>query len=141
MKRKLVALISGLLFGLSLSISEMINPRKVLGFLDVSGTWDPSLIFVLGAGLIITFLSLRLIPKMDRPILDEKFRLPTKREIDSKLAGGAIIFGIGWGLVGYCPGPAIASLAYGQTESVIFLVALFLGLNVDRLYRRPTTII
>ena len=78
---------------------------------------------------------------MDRPILDEKFGLPTKREIDSKLAGGAIIFGIGWGLVGYCPGPAIASLAYGQTESVIFLVALFVGLNVDRLYRRPTVII
>ena len=141
MKRMLVALISGLLFGLGLSISEMVNPKKVLSFLDVSGAWDPSLILVLGAGLIITFISFRLIPKMEHPLLDKKFRLPTKTKIDSKLVSGAIIFGTGWGLVGYCPGPAIASLAYGQTESVIFLVALFLGPNVDRLYRRPTTII
>ena len=141
MKRNLVALFSGLLFGLGLSISEMINPKKVLDFLDVSGEWDPSLIFVLGAGLVITFLSFRFILKMEHPVLDKKFRLPTKTKIDSRLVGGAIIFGIGWGLVGFCPGPAIGSLAYGQTESVIFLIALFLGLNVDRLYRRPTVII
>ena len=141
MKRYLAALLSGVLFGLGLAISEMVNPQKVLGFLDVSGSWDPSLMFVLGAGLLVTILTFRPITLMAKPVLDDDFRLPTQTEIDFKLIGGATLFGIGWGLVGYCPGPAIASLAYGEIESVIFLCALALGLYADRLYRRPATII
>ena len=141
MMRNFITLLSGLLFGLGLSISEMINPQKVLNFLDVSGNWDPSLIFVLGGGVMVTLFSFRLILKMDKPLLDGEFKLPAKTQIDSKLIIGAIIFGIGWGLVGFCPGPAIASLVYGQTESVIFLAALFLGFNIQHLYHRPTTII
>ena len=137
----LIVLSSGLLFGLGLAISEMVNPAKVLGFLDVVGNWDPSLILVLGAGLVVTFLTFRPILQMDRPILDREFNLPGQTQIDVKLIGGGALFGVGWGSVGYCPGPAIASLAYGQVESVIFLFALFIGLYADRLYRRPTTII
>jgi len=141
MKSNLVALLSGLLFGLGLAISEMVNPEKVLGFLDVAGSWDPSLMFVLGAGLLVTIITFRPIIRMAQPVLDAEFRFPTYPNIDVKLIGGATLFGIGWGLVGYCPGPAIASLAYGEIESVIFLCALLIGLYADRLYRRPTTVI
>ena len=141
MKRNLVALLSGLLFGLGLAISEMVNPKKVLGFLDVAGSWDPSLMFVLGAGLLVTIITFRPIIRMAQPVFDVEFRFPTYTNIDVKLIGGAALFGIGWGLVGYCPGPAIASLAYGQIESGIFIGALVLGLYADRLYRRPTTVI
>jgi len=141
MIRNLIVLSSGLLFGLGLAISEMVNPTKVLGFLDMLGNWDPSLIFVLGAGLMVTVLTFRPILKMAHPVLVDEFNLPSQTHIDIKLIRGAILFGIGWGLVGYCPGPAIASLAYSQVESAIFLFALFIGLYADRLYRRPTTII
>ena len=141
MIRNFMTLISGLLFGLGLGISEMINPQKVLNFLDVSGNWDPSLLFVLGAGLAVTLLSFRVILRMDKPLLSSEFSFPANTQIDIKLIIGAILFGIGWGLVGYCPGPAIASLVYGQMESLIFLTALFLGFNIHHLYRRPITIV
>ena len=119
----------------------MVNPQKVLGFLDVAGSWDPSLMFVLGAGLFVSVVTFRPITRMAKPVFDVDFRLPTPTAIDIKLIAGATLFGIGWGLVGYCPGPAIASLAYGQIESGIFLGAMVLGLYADRLYRRPTTVI
>jgi len=138
--KNLIALASGLLFGLGLAISEMVNPAKVLGFLDVAGNWDPSLIFVLGGGLAVTVLTFRPILKMSHPILDGEFRVPTRTDIDRRLLTGAAIFGVGWGLVGYCPGPAIASLAYGRTESFVFLIALFAGLYVDRFFRKPATV-
>ena len=134
--RNISALFCGVLFGLGLAISEMVNPAKVLGFLDVTGTWDPSLILVMGAGLAITLLTFRPLLKRPRPLLDTQFHVPSKTEIDRQLLTGAGIFGIGWGLVGYCPGPAIASLAYGQTESVIFLVAMVAGLYGSRRFRR-----
>ena len=119
----------------------MVNPKKVLGFLDMAGSWDPSLMFVLGGGLLVTIVAFPPITRMAKPIFDVDFRLPTPTAIDIKLIGGATLFGIGWGVVGYCPGPAIASLAYGQIESGIFLCSMVLGHYADRLYRRPTTII
>ena len=135
--RNISALICGFLFGLGLAISEMVNPAKVLGFLDVTGNWDPSLIFVMAAGLAVTLLTFRFILKQSRPIFEHEFHLPSQgTTIDRQLMTGATIFGIGWGLVGYCPGPAIASLAYGQMESVIFLVAMMAGLYVSRRFRR-----
>ena len=135
--KNISALICGFLFGLGLAISEMVNPAKVLGFLDVTGKWDPSLIFVMAAGLAVTLLTFRLILKQSRPLFENQFHLPSQgKTIDRQLMTGAVIFGIGWGLVGYCPGPAIASLAYGQTESVIFLVAMMAGLYVNRRFRR-----
>ena len=135
--KNISALICGFLFGLGLAISEMVNPAKVLGFLDVTGNWDPSLIFVMAAGLAVTLLTFRLILKQSRPLFEHQFHLPSQgKTIDRQLMTGAVIFGIGWGLVGYCPGPAIASLAYGQTESVIFLVAMMTGLYGSRRFRR-----
>ena len=135
--RNLSALICGFLFGLGLAISEMVNPAKVLGFLDVTGNWDPSLIFVMAAGLAVTLITFRFILKQPRPLFEHQFNLPSQsKTIDRQLITGAVIFGIGWGLVGYCPGPAIASLAYGQTESVIFLAAMMTGLYGSRRFRR-----
>ena len=135
--KNISALICGFLFGLGLAISEMVNPAKVLGFLDVTGNWDPSLIFVMAAGLAVTLLTFRLILKQSRPLFENQFHLPSQgKTIDRQLMTGAVIFGIGWGLVGYCPGPAIASLAYGQTESVIFLTAMMTGLYGSRRFRR-----
>ena len=130
------ALICGVLFGLGLAISEMVNPAKVLGFLDVTGKWDPSLILVMAAGLVVTLLTFRPILNQSRSLLDHQFHLPSRTNIDRQLLTGAAIFGIGWGLVGYCPGPAIASLAYGQMESVIFIAAMVAGLYGSRRYRR-----
>ncbi len=134
--KNISALICGILFGLGLAISEMVNPAKVLGFLDVTGTWDPSLILVMGAGLAVTLLTFRPLLKRSRPLLDTQFHMPSLTDIDRQLLTGAGIFGIGWGLVGYCPGPAIASLAFGRPESVIFLVAMVAGFYGSRRFRK-----
>ena len=133
--RNVSALLCGVLFGLGLAISEMVNPAKVLGFLDVTGTWDPSLILVMGAGLAVTLLTFRPLLKQPRPLLDQQFHMSSPTDIDRQLLTGAAIFGVGWGLVGLCPGPAFASLAYGETESVIFLVAMLVGLYGSRRFR------
>ena len=133
--RNVSALLCGVLFGLGLAISEMVNPAKVLGFLDVTGTWDPSLILVMGAGLAVTLLTFRPLLKQPRPLLDHQFHMSSPTDIDRQLLTGAAIFGVGWGLVGLCPGPAFASLAYGETESVIFLVAMLVGLYGSRRFR------
>ena len=135
--KNIVALLSGIIFGIGLVISEMVNPAKVLGFLDVAGNWDPSLIFVMGGGFAVTLLTFRFILKMPHPLLDKQFHVTSRTSIDRQLLTGASIFGIGWGLAGLCPGPAIASLAYGRTETVIFLIAMFAGLYVDRLFSSP----
>ncbi len=125
--RELAALIAGLLFGAGLAISHMVNPDKVLSFLDIAGRWDPSLALVMGAALIVTFLGYRWALGRKAPVYADRFQLPTRRDIDARLVGGAAIFGIGWGLVGFCPGPALASLAFGRAESVIFIVAMIGG--------------
>jgi uncharacterized protein len=130
--RLIVALVAGLIFGVGLAVAEMVNPPKVLGFLDFTGDWDPSLLFVLGGAVVVTFIAFRFILKRDMPVFDNRFSLPNKTHIDGGLIVGAILFGIGWGLVGLCPGPAIAALAYGMEESVWFVVALLAGLGVAR---------
>lgn len=127
MKYKLAALGSGALFGLGLSIAGMTDPQKVLAFLDVAGSWDPSLLFVLGSAVIVTFAGYRLALRQPRPLLAESFGVPTFRHIDRPLLLGSVLFGIGWGIAGYCPGPAIASLAFTNTETLVFLPALALG--------------
>ncbi len=141
MNKNFAALAAGLLFGIGLAVSEMVNPAKVLGFLDITGNWDPSLAFVMGSALAVTVIAFRVILRQPHPVLDGEFRVPTSRDIDGRLMGGAALFGIGWGMIGLCPGPAIASLAYGRTESVVFLIAMFIGLYTDRLIRRQSTII
>ncbi len=135
--RMFAALGAVLLFGLGLAISRMVDPAKVLGFLDFAGDWDPTLAFVMGGGLIVTVPAFLPTLKRARPLLAEAFALPAKTEFDARLIGGSAIFGIGWGLVGYCPGPAISSLAYGRQETLIFLAALIVGSLLTRLIPEP----
>ena len=132
MRRHAVAAIAGGLFGLGLCISQMVDPLKVLNFLDVFGNWDPSLLLVIGAATGFTMLCFRYILKRETPLFDEKFRLPTRTDIDQKLVVGSAIFGIGWGLGGYCPGPAIASLTTGLIEPALFVVFLLLGSKIEK---------
>ena len=125
--RNICSLTSGLLFGLGLAISSMINPGKIVGFLDVTGNWDPSLAFVMGGAVAITALTFRPILKRPTPILTNKFYLPSRTKLDSKLIFGAAIFGVGWAVSGLCPGPAIASIAFLNEKLLIFVCALLIG--------------
>ncbi|MBF2083104.1 YeeE/YedE family protein [Thermoleptolyngbya sp. C42_A2020_037] len=127
MKNHLAALISGILFGFGLGLSQMIDRDRVLGFLDVAGAWDPTLLFVLGGAVGVTVIAFRFVLKRSRPLFADKFYLPTKRELDSPLVVGAAIFGIGWGISGYCPGPAIAALVLGVWNPVLFLMGMIVG--------------
>jgi uncharacterized protein len=127
MKTKLAALLAGTLFGLGLAISQMINPQKVLAFLDIFGNWDPSLAFVLGGAVAVSFVGFRIAGQRQAPFLATRFHAPTRTDLDRRLLLGAGIFGIGWGLAGYCPGPAISALALGTFEPVIFLAAMAAG--------------
>ncbi len=128
MPRTLVALFAGMLFGLGLAISGMTNPAKVVGFLDVAGGWDPTLAFVMGGALLVTVPAFRLILGRPRPILADGFALPTKSALDGRLLGGAALFGVGWGLSGFCPGPAVAALVTGLTPVFAFVAAMIAGM-------------
>ena len=125
--KNILALFSGSIFGLGLTISSMTNPDKVLGFLDLFNNWDPSLAFVMGGAIIITAPMLFALTKNKNLILSKEIHLPTNKEIDKKLIIGSLIFGAGWGLVGLCPGPAISSLALLEVPSIIFVIFMFIG--------------
>ena len=129
---KLAILTSGLLFGAGVTISGMVNPMKVLNFLDILGPWDATLIFVMGAGLVVTLLGYQIILKKNSPLFATSFRLPTSQDIDTKLLGGAALFGLGWGISGFCPGPAVASVVFGRTESITFVIAMAAGMIVTK---------
>lgn len=122
------AIISGLVFGLGLAISGMVNPAKITGFLDIAGDWDPSMGLVLAGATGVTVLTFRYILKRERPILDKDFHLPTRTDVDSMLVVGAGLFGIGWGIVGFCPGPVYATLLMGRWETWVFFVAMIAGM-------------
>lgn len=126
----------GLLFGIGISISGMANPAKVLNFFDVAGTWDPSLAFVMGGALVVTFIGYRVILKRDAPMLSSAFHLPTAGTIDPSLVAGSLLFGIGWGLAGFCPGGALPALGTGRVEVVSFVAALVAGILAARLLRK-----
>jgi uncharacterized membrane protein YedE/YeeE len=126
----LMALCSGLLFGIGLTVSDMINPARVLGFLDVAGSWDPTLAFVMGGALLITFPAFALVGKLHKPVCADKFQLPANRMIDKPLVVGAVLFGIGWGLVGFCPGPALASLVTLRGDVVLFVASMVAGMGL-----------
>ena len=125
--KALAGYLAGLLFGLGLAVSGMTDPARVIGFLDVAGAWDPTLIFVLGGAVITTFIGYRLAWRRQAPVLDARFQLPTRRDLDGRLLGGAALFGIGWGLTGYCPGPAVASLPGLSWPLALFLIAMVAG--------------
>lgn len=131
--RLISAFLVGLIFGVGIAVSGMINPAKVLNFFDVAGTWDPSLIFVMGGALITTFLGYRFVLRRPAPLLEPKFMLPTARDIDARLIGGSAVFGLGWGIAGFCPGAALPALGSGKWEVVAFVVALIAGIWVARM--------
>ncbi|OHC73427.1 MAG: hypothetical protein A3G18_04980 [Rhodospirillales bacterium RIFCSPLOWO2_12_FULL_58_28] len=133
----LISLLCGAMFGLGVAVSGMINPAKVLAFLDAFGAWDPSLLLVMGGALAVTGVAYHFTLKNPKPMMAEKFYLPEKGEIDRPLILGAAIFGVGWGIIGLCPGPAVASIAYGHVESLIFLIAMIVGMTSARRLRAP----
>ena len=130
---KLVSLISGIVFGIGLVISEMINPEKVLGFLDLFGNWDPSLAFVMIGALIVSSPLFHIIKKKEKPIFAENFNYSNNKSINNKLILGSAIFGAGWGLIGLCPGPAISSIALLDIYSITFVIAIFVGFYLVKL--------
>lgn len=137
--RALMALASGTVFGLGLAIAQMTDPRKVLGFLDIAGQWDASLLFVLGAATGLYAVAHLFIKRRAAPVLDAQFHWPTLTAIDAKLVVGSALFGIGWGLAGYCPGPAVASLGFGNAEALWVLPSILVGMGLQRwtARRRP----
>ncbi|KRG58292.1 MAG: DUF6691 family protein [Stenotrophomonas koreensis] len=134
MARILAALLSGVLFGLGLAISGMTDPAVVLGFLDLFGDFNPALMFVLGGAVGTTMLAFRLVLRRPAPLLEDKFQLPTRKDIDARLVIGAGLFGIGWGLAGYCPGPALVSAGALVDTALVFVpVMLVSGVLTRRL--------
>jgi hypothetical protein len=130
MSSLLSAFASGLLFGLGLAVSGMINPGKVLAFLDIAGDWDPSLAFVMLGAFIVTAPGYAMAKRLQGPLCGDGFQLPAKTAIDHHLTIGTLLFGIGWGLVGYCPGPALASLGIGGGRTFLFVIAMLIGMAV-----------
>ena len=135
---KVISLVCGIIFGIGLTVSEMIDPAKVLGFLNIFGDWDPSLAFVMIGALIISSPFFHLFKNNKKPIFTKNFNYTTNKEINKKLIIGSSLFGAGWGLAGLCPGPAIASLALLNINSAVFVVAMFAGFYLAKL-SEPTT--
>lgn len=125
----------GLVFGIGIAISGMANPAKVLNFFDVAGTWDPSLAFVMGGALIVSFIGYRVVLKRPGPVLADRFQVPTRRDLDLPLIGGSAVFGIGWGIAGFCPGGALPALGTGRSEVFIFVAALIAGIFAAKLLK------
>lgn len=136
--KALLALLAGTIFGFGLSLSGMTDPQKVIGFLDLAGNWQPTLGFVMGGALLITFPAFALIRRRRAPMLDTKFHLPAPKHIDCRLLTGAALFGIGWGLAGFCPGPAIASLASGSPIVIAFAAAMIGGMLLAKVFEEKT---
>lgn len=128
----IAAFFAGMIFALGLGLGGMTLPAKVIGFLDVTGRWDPTLLGVMGGAVVVTFFAYRSILRRPKPVLDDRFHIPTNRRLDGKLLWGAALFGIGWGLGGYCPGPALTALMGFSWNAVAFVAAMFLGFWIYR---------
>lgn len=129
----IINLALGLIFGVGLVISGMSDPAKVLNFLDLAGTWDPSLAFVMGGAVIVAFIGYRLVFRLEHPLGAPSFHVPTRKDIDARILTGPAIFGLGWGLGGFCPGPALTALGLGQSGTLVFVAAMFAGMWAARL--------
>jgi len=132
MMRLLAGFLAGLLFGLGLILSGMSDPAKVLNFLDIAGAWDPSLAFVMGGATVTTYIGYRIVRRRPAPVLMDRFDLPTRRDIDAPLLVGAALFGIGWGIGGFCPGPAWTALPIAEPGTLVFVPAMLLGIVAGR---------
>lgn len=133
----LTALACGAIFGLGLSLSGMLDPARVRGFLDVGGAWDPSLAFVLGGAVMVAFAGMVMRRRLRQPAFDDSFHLPATTPIDTRLILGSAIFGIGWGLAGFCPGPALAALSLGLTPVMLFVLAMLAGMTTYDRFVQP----
>jgi uncharacterized membrane protein YedE/YeeE len=131
--------LTGLVFGIGIALSGMMNPAKVLNFFDIAGTWDPSLAFVMGGALVVTGIGYRAVWRRTQPLFGGTFQVPNATNIDPKLVGGSALFGIGWGIAGFCPGAAIPALGTWRWEVVLFIAAVVVGLALRRLMTRMTT--
>lgn len=139
MRRILPALAAGALFGIGLVLSGMANPAKVLAFLDLAGDWDPSLAFVMAGAIPAAAVGVRLGARRAAPLCAPAFVTPARRVVDARLLGGAVVFGLGWGLAGFCPGPALASLGFGGWKPALFVAAMLAGMGLFHLARRPAS--
>lgn len=130
----MASLLAGLVFGLGLIVSGMANPAKVLGFLDLAGTWDPSLAFVMGGAIAVGAAAFFVARKRVVSLLGSPMRLPISREIDRRLVGGSLLFGIGWGIAGICPGPGLVVLGMGELKALVFVAAMLAGMGIWELF-------
>ena len=135
----ITALVTGIVFGLGLCASEMINPARVIGFLDVFGSWDSTLLWVMISAVAVTGLGFPFVMRRNRPVLTDKFVLPDRSEIDTRLIAGSVIFGVGWGLAGLCPGPAVAALASMSPSVLLFVIAMAGGQWIASIFERSAT--
>ena len=134
MRNLVPSLIVGVIFGAGLALSDMVNPARVQAFLDVAGAWDPTLLFVMGAALVPSAIAYLIQHRMTRPLLGERFSIPESRTLDRQLLLGAAMFGIGWGLVGFCPGPAVAGLVLGAWQPWLFVAAMLGGMTLHHVF-------
>jgi len=130
------ALLAGLIFGAGLMVSGMSNPAKVRGFLDLAGAWDPSLAFVMVGAIGVGLVAFAVAGRLRRTLLGAEMRLPRARQVDRRLVGGSVLFGVGWGIAGFCPGPALVALGMGEVKAVVFVAAMLVGMGVFELLER-----
>lgn len=133
MRTGIASLASGTLFGAGLALGGMTDPARVRGFLNIFGDWDPTLAFVMGGAVIVMAIAWRIVPRMAEPIIAEQFHLPTKSDLTPRLIGGAVLFGVGWGIAGLCPGPGIAALVIEPAAAAIFVIAMLAGMAAVRI--------
>ena len=132
----LSSLLAGLVFGLGLIVSGMANPAKVIGFLDVAGRWDPSLALVMAGAIAVGAIAFALARTRSASFLDTPMRLPTDKQIDRRLLAGALVFGVGWGIAGFCPGPALVAIGMGSAKAVVFVVAMLAGMGIFQIAKK-----
>lgn len=136
MKYSIASLIAGLVFGLGLILSGMANPEKVLGFLDIAGLWDPSLAFVMGGAIIVGLVAFTVARKRTLSFLGFDMKLPANKRIEKRVVVGSMMFGVGWGIAGFCPGPALVALGAGEIKAVVFVVSMIAGMLLFELFER-----
>lgn len=134
--QRITAFIAGLIFGLGLILSGMTNPAKIIGFLDIFGNWDPSLALVMLGAVIVTAISFYLIKTNQKSYFGQQIKLPTSSKIDHKLIIGSLIFGVGWGLAGYCPGPSLASVLQGGHKPLVFVISMLVGMGIFEVFNQ-----
>ena len=139
MRQLALSLISGSLFGAGLAVSGMMDPSRVRGFLDIAGAWDPTLAFVMAGATLVMAVAWLIQKRMDQPLTETAFALPGTQLIDRRLLSGAVLFGVGWGLAGLCPGPAIASLSVNPLPAAIFVGSMIAGMSIFKIVDRPTS--